>query len=140
MWLRDYTKRFEELPANEKALSPEWIQPQTDAEAFTLQAHARKIQVSAETAAALKGTGLDSKTATVEVEKLNPFHTPVRTPSHESGNISTSSQSSFVDDFSQDMSTGTNQDIKDRAEGAFCEAGAKWQPCKKFQLTWLTGS
>lgn len=32
LWVRDYTKRFNNLPASDRALAPEWTVSQVDAE------------------------------------------------------------------------------------------------------------
>jgi len=121
LWYRDYSKRFEELPVNEKSLSPEWFGDKAMAENKNAPQ-----PVNPDAAAILKGTDFGSDTKINESEKggSNPFFTPPRTPTsldrRENGQ-------SF--DSSYDGSLATSRvDHSKRADGAFEGAGLKWKP------------
>src|SRR5271170_2454738 len=81
LWYRDYVKRFEALPENERALAPQWTIDVAEAQALASQTNAVGKRINPEIAAILKGTdfGPKSKTAMAEVNG-NPFNTPPRTP------------------------------------------------------------
>lgn len=124
LWYRDYSKRFDELPASEKALSPEWI-----AEKPATETKPAPKAVNAEAAAILEGTDFGSSDAKInESEKAgsNPFYTPPRTPTsteHRAGG------ESFDSAGEDSLATGRVDHTK-RAEGAFEGAGLKWKPRK----------
>lgn len=136
LWHQAYTKKFEALPASERALSPEWTLTKAESEALASQHVARQMKISADTAAAIKGTGLDSTPTVNESEKgSNPFFTPPRTPSGESKRQDTQSMFSATESTSIGWSSVENTALtKKRAEGAYDEAGLKWQPCKHSNL------
>lgn len=122
LWYKDYVKRFDDLQEGERKLSPEWTLEQAEAEALAAQTQPRAhSKLSPETAAMFKGTDFESQARVNEMEKANPFYTPPRTPSGES---------SRNDEKSMDQSYTTKSSYVKRAEGAFDEAGLKWQPCK----------
>lgn len=132
LWLHQYTDKFEALPASERALSPEWTMSMQESEKLANEQKNRPMKVSADTAAALKGTGLDSTPRITETEKPNPFGTPDRSPSEETDRAPMSF-SSIQDDKSSawmSMHTSSTEEAKKRAGDAFGEAGLKWQPCK----------
>ncbi len=132
LWHRDYTKRFYQLSDSERILSPEWTVSQADADALVAQSQPRQMKVGADTAAALKGTGLESAPQILENEKANPFHTPsrTRTPSDESPRF-TSSEMDASDYRSEGWASSNNtENMRKKAKGAYDEAGLKWQPCK----------
>jgi len=132
LWHQAYTKKFEELPASERSLSPEWTLSKAESEALASHNVMRQMKVSADTAAALKGTGLDSTPMIHDTEKTSdPFFTPPRTPSNESRRQDTSSMFSGIESKSMGWeSTDNSKSHKKRVEGAYDEAGLKWQPCK----------
>lgn len=134
LWYRNYVRKFDQLPQSERALSPEWTMSQAESEALAGQSQTRQMKVSADTAAALKGTGLESTPRIGETEKNNPFYTPPRTPSDETRRVVTSTDDSsngYNSSGTGWMSATTNSDnIKKKAEGAYDDAGLKWQPCK----------
>jgi hypothetical protein len=122
LWFRDYSKRFGELPASEKALAPEW-----SGEKATTEATAGPKTVNAEAAAILSGSDFASDTKVDESEHTNnnPFFTPPRTPtSYERPEGAKS-----FDSYDASFSTGKVDHTK-RASGAFESAGLKWKPCK----------
>jgi hypothetical protein len=120
LWFRDYSKRFNELPASEKALSPEWAGDNSNAEVKP----AAKA-VNPEAAAILAGSDFASEQKIEESEKgsNNPFFTPPRTPNSVERPEGAKSFDSYDDSFS----TGRVDHAK-RASGAFESAGLKWKP------------
>lgn len=131
MWHRAYVQKFEALPAQEKSLSPEWTLSKIESEALATQNVSRKMKISADTAAAMRGTGLDSTQTVAESEKANPFFTPPRTPSNEVKRQDASSMFSATE--SKSMGWESNEkstSVSKRVEGAYDEAGLKWQPCE----------
>jgi hypothetical protein len=126
LWFRDYSKRFNELPAGEKALSPEWTGDNSNAEAKP----AATI-VNPEAAAILAGSDFASDQKTDELEKggNDPFFTPPHTPNSVERPKAAKSFDSYDDSFS----TG-RVDHAQRASGAFESAGLKWKP-REFALS-----
>lgn len=123
LWYREYTRRFEALPGNEKTLSPEWTLEQAETEALAAQTQPRAYPTfNPETTAVFKDTDFASQPRIAESEKANPFHTPSRTSSGESKRIENG-----LPHPSSDLSTRSAYQRK--AEGAFDDAGLKWQPC-----------
>lgn len=123
LWFRDYSKRFDELPESEKALSPVWAGEKTNRE----QKPAANA-TNREAAAILKGTDFASDARGSDSEKTgspNPFFTPPRTPtSMERG------AESF--DTYEDSFVGGKVDHAKRADGAFESVGLKWKPRKCY--------
>jgi hypothetical protein len=125
LWLRNYTKRFNDLPENEKALSPEWI-PEQQADTPVRSKH-----ISPGAAAIFKGSDFANEPRVVETEKMNPFFTPPHTPNSEAKRDGGESIDSY------EPSTTTGGGITDhalRATGAFEGAGLKWKPRKFTRL------
>lgn len=138
LWARAYQHKFDKLPETERKLSPQWSEAQGESDAAQPQAQPQKV--SPDIAAALKGTGLDSaprvaETSVTDSEKANPFYTPPRTPSNNSGQHAVSSEMSS-DETSRGWSShqpstaNTSTHIKRKAEEAYDDAGLKWQPCE----------
>lgn len=125
LWHRDYTKRFNELPESERALSPEWTLAQVEAEALATQTQGRQKKLSPTAAAVFKGTDFDSTVKVSEVEKSNPFYTPPRTPS---GEDKRDEFMSFDGSNRDSLYLSSKQNHVKKAEGAFDDAGLKWQP------------
>lgn len=125
LWYRDYSKRFDALPASEKNLSPEW----TGEKATNEKAVFSKAR-SVDAAAILRGTDFASESSVVEHEKTdgNPFFTPPRTPIRNSDERRDGGTS--LDTYQDSMMTGGKVDHAQRATEAFQSAGLKWQPCK----------
>ena len=146
LWARAYIKKFNELSDRERSLSPEWNPSQNDIDNLAGQSNAnRQMKVSADTAKALQGTGLEPGPRVTETpipidEKSgghNPFYTPPRTPSEESRRNPPPSEFSSNDGksfgySSHGMRTGgsASNDFARKAGGAYDDAGLKWQPCK----------
>lgn len=121
LWFRDYSKRFEDLPASEKALSPLWVGEKPAAP----DAKVSKA-INADAAAILSNSDFASDPKIDESEKggSNPFFTPPRTPN--SGNDRVDGAKSF-DSYDDSLATG-KVDHSKRASGAFESAGLKWKP------------
>lgn len=138
LWLKQYKEKFEQLPESEKALSKPWTMSQAESEKYMAEHGHRQMKVSADTASALKGTGLDNGPKISESEKNNPFGTPERTPSEETDRAPMSvlgSENGRSDTRSSgwlsDVQTQNSADTKKRATEAFGEAGQKLAPCKQ---------
>ena len=126
LWYRDYLKRFDALPASEKALAPVWTVEQAEAEANAIQNPTATKMVSPETAAVFKGTDFaPAKSSVVEVKK-NPFNTPPMTPSTERESVL---QSDTWSEMGSTFAT-SNKSYQQKAGDAFQGADLKWQPCK----------
>lgn len=127
LWHRSYCERFERLPASERALSPEWSASQTDAE---VTQPARRKKVNPEIASVLHGTDF-AETKAPEIEKVDPFNDPSRTPSPEDmrapGSPTFTELSSSI---SGDRPVSSRSDFHRKANEALSEAGMKWKPCK----------
>lgn len=133
LWYQNYTKRFSEQPANERALAPVWSAEQAEIDAQAKSgAPLFKQQVSAETTAAFKGTGFDSPVANVVEVQGNPFHTPPRTPVDERASVAIT-EPAWSDNGST-LHTNTNKSFHSKAVGAFEGADVKWQPCKQQKV------
>ena len=121
LWLRSYTKRFDSLPASEKALAPEWV-PEHESDT-----PARSKGVSADAAAIFQGTDFASD---ARVDRPNPFNTPPHTPNGDAQREAGES----LDSYPASMTTGGGRtDHILRANGAFEGAGLKWKPCELNQ-------
>ncbi|KAF2636401.1 hypothetical protein P280DRAFT_149716 [Massarina eburnea CBS 473.64] len=121
LWFRTYTRRFNNLSAAEKALSPEWIPEHAESETPNRPKH-----LSPEAAAIFKGTDFASEPKVSEVSRENPFfETPPRTPNSDVKREGSESIDSY--DASM-MSQGGRIDHNQRATGAFASAGLKWKP------------
>jgi len=120
LWFRDYSKRFNELPESEKALSPVWAGDKSNGEPKT-----GPKAINHEAAAILKGTDFanDAKASDSEKAGSNPFFTPPRTPT--SVERETQSFDTYEDSF-----VGGRVDHSKRADGAFESVGLKWKPRK----------
>lgn len=129
LWYRNYSKRFSELPENERALAPVWTVEQLEKDVQALQGTTgSKQQVSAETAAVFKGTDFAPPQASVMEVKGNPFNTPPRTPNEDRDSM-VPSEPTWSDNGST-LHSNTNKSFRAKAAGAFEGADLKWQPCK----------
>ncbi|KAI9809111.1 MAG: hypothetical protein M1825_002400 [Sarcosagium campestre] len=130
LWFRDYSKRFDETPASERALAPEWTAEQAAAAADLAQnlASARKTKLSPEAAAMLKGTDFAPvpKVPTAD-SRANPFNTPPETPGDEKADELTLSDGKSYTTNEKSMS-GSRVPIAQKAAEAFDSAELKWQP------------
>ena len=127
LWYRDYVKRFEALPASERALAPIWTEQQAEAEALASE---NKMQgpkmISPETAAVFKGTDFAPPKASVVELKGNPFNTPPRTPNGDRDSMAPT-EPAWSDTGSTVYSS--NKSFQKKAGDAFQGVDLKWQPC-----------
>src|ERR1700760_2189453 len=132
LWYQDYVKRFNELPASEQALAPEWTEAQAEAERreYRQQVKARGPQnpVAEEL---FKNSDFEEQAVvseSVDVSNQPPTDDPISTSSKNQRGITSSDSKnrpvssvagmkSFVSGFSQ------------KAESAFEESGMS-RPCK----------
>jgi len=138
LWHKDYTRRFNELPESERKLSPEWTMTQAEQDAFAAGVATRPKNLSPDVAAVFKGTDFANGPTVSESEKrFDPFDTPPRTPSQETKRDDdmsfVSSQRPSVSQYTKSTTNYTR-----KAEGAFDDAGLKWQPCSSHHLYYLT--
>lgn len=115
LWYRDYSKRFDQLPATEKALSPEWTSERPAGDAKPKPAEKK---ADYEVAAILEGTDFANDGTIAQSEKGNPFFTPPHTPTTRS-----------LDSY-EESTTTVKASYTERASAAFDNAGLKWKPCK----------
>lgn len=131
LWYRDYLKRFNELPSNERALAPEWSAEQAEMDAQAIQGTpGPKQQISAETAAVFKGTDFAPPIASVVEVKGNPFSTPPRTPNGEKYRESVAPSERAWSENCSTLMSNTNKSFQTKTAGAFQGADLKWQPCE----------
>lgn len=123
LWFRDYKERFNKLPQSEQLLSREWTVEQAEADAVGSTAPRQK-KISPEAAAAFAGTDFLKSPQATEAEKLSPFCTPPATPSMETNRDAPSTVETWSE---SEYPTGKNGYVK-KAEGAYDDAGLKWQP------------
>ena len=133
LWYRDYLKRFNELPPNERALAPEWSAEQAELDAQTIQGPpGPKQQVSAETAAIFKDTDFAPPVASVLEVKGNPFNTPPRTPNAEQSRESVAPSERTWSENGSTLNANTDKSFQTKTAGAFQGADLKWQPCERL--------
>ena len=131
LWYRDYLKRFNELPPNERALAPEWSAEQAELDAQAIQGTpGPKQQISAETAAVFKGTDFAPPIASVVELKGNPFGTPPRTPNGAQSRESVAPSERAWSENGSTLNSNTDRSFQTRTAGAFQGADLKWQPCE----------
>lgn len=136
LWYRDYLKRFNELPPNERALAPEWSAEQAELDAQAIQgAPGPKQKVSAETAAVFKGTDFAPPIASVMEVKGNPFHTPPRTPNAEQSRESVAPSEHAWSENCSTLNANTDRSFQTKTAGAFQGADLKWQPCERLPFS-----
>lgn len=135
LWFHDYAARFNNLPASEQALSPEWTKAQADAEATSAAQQQRSKVANVEATAILNGTSFDDGNGNRVNEKGDPFHTPPTTSFDEHRGVTSTSEygSSTGDDTL--VSSATARGI---AGQAFGDAGMKWQPCTTPSIIIIT--
>lgn len=121
LWLQSYMKRFNELPDNEKVLSPEWTVPEMEP-----KQHVGPRKMSAVAKEMFNGTDFGEKSMNVEVEKSNPS---LDTPSSPFGDAKLSFDSAST------ASTEGRIDHALRANSAFRSVGLQWKPCESTDLS-----
>lgn len=126
LWYKDYIKRFNNLPDNEKALAPVWTPPEEGEPKQVTPGP--KQYISPETAAAFKGTDFAGPIASVTEVKSNPFNTPPLTPKADTQSLVSEigwSPNASTLNVSR-MTAGSHQK---QAAVAFEDANVKIQPC-----------
>ncbi|MCJ1311562.1 hypothetical protein MMC25_005235 [Agyrium rufum] len=83
LWYRDYIKRFDNLPNNEKVLSPLWNPSVPDPDADKGRTQEGTKVVSEEAKAIFKGTNFAQPQIRISEVPANPFYTPPGTPNAE---------------------------------------------------------
>ena len=132
LWYRDYLRRFNELPPNERALATEWSAEQAELDAQAIQGTpGPKQRVSAETAAVFKGTDFAPPIASVVEVKGNPFHTPPRTPNGEQSRESVAPSERTWSENCSTLNANIDKSFQTKTAGAFQGADLKWQPCER---------
>lgn len=135
LWFRDYVKRFDQLPENEKNLSPPWVPEQSKPKIIHTKATSgidmspeEKRKAAQEVSQAIKGTDFDAKAKlTTNDAGHNPFNTPPRTPIGDKESMSPS-MADWSDDGSTFFSRRAISHTKQSAD-AF-ETAKTLQPCK----------
>ena len=129
LWYRDYCKRFSQLPASERVLSPEWTIEKAEADALTAPPAAGNKKMSPETTEIFKGTDFAQTKMTIsEFNPVpNPFHTPPQTPDDRSGVVP--SESGWGNDAST-LQSSRKTNFAEKANVAYEAADVKVQPCK----------
>jgi hypothetical protein len=127
LWFKDYVKRFEALPENERILSPEWTQAQEETEKASYRAQLKQKPLAVEAKEILKSQNLEVGTETPVSEKNDPFNDArnASLPASRQENSVAASMDQSVTGF-QSMKSGFSRG----AEAAFEDAGCKYQPCK----------
>ena len=122
LWFRSYSKRFDQLPATEKVLAPEWIPDYVETETPN-----RPNSVSPAMTAVFKDTGFASEPKDKDANKETPFtNTPPQTPNSDKKPEGNHSLDSSGDSTVMHVRADHNQ----RAANAFEGAGLKWKPRK----------
>lgn len=131
LWYKDYVRRFELLPENERRLVPVWTAEQAEAQASAMKDNPAQIKTTnPQNAAIFKGTDFSAPKATVvEMGKGNPFNTPPMTPNTGEQDGVAPSEYLWSDNASTVRSTYKAPYDK-KAAGAFDAADIKLQPCK----------
>ncbi|MCJ1360753.1 MAG: hypothetical protein MMC33_010762 [Icmadophila ericetorum] len=124
LWVKDYTKRFSELPEKERALAAPWVNEKNDWE--NARASATPKSMNPEAAAIFKDTDFAGPRVDVKECPPNPFHTPPAT-SHREDSIS-NSDCVWQDDGSTLQSSTTAKSYHKKAAAAFESADVKLQP------------
>ena len=127
LWYRDYLKRFDNLPDNERVLAPEWTMERANTEAETARLEEKPKKVTPAVAAALKGTGFDAKSGKTAVSEVHPdpFKDPPRTPNTERDSVAPSSAG-----WNDDTSTLRTPTHPSKSAAAAFESVDVPQPCK----------
>lgn len=131
LWYKDYTRRFDQLPASERNLAPVWTAEQAEAQTSSMKDNPVPIKgMSLEAVAMFKGTDFGTpKVTVVEAGKGNPFNTPPITPnSGEQGSIAPSEYP--WSDSGSTLRSGFKATHDKKAAGAFDAADVKLRPCK----------
>lgn len=134
LWYRDYSSRWDALPASEKALASEWKASAADADIYGASP-ARPKRVPPQIAEVLKNTDF-ADAPKVTIDRADPFNTPPKAESFDDKrDLASDYGSSVGDDKTLFSSTASSHRVM--AEQAFDDAGMKWQPCMHHQYIYL---
>lgn len=130
LWYRDYSSRWDALPASEKALAPEWSASAADTDIYGASP-ARPKRVPPQIAEVLKNTDF-ADAPKVNIDRADPFNTPPKAESFDDKRDFASDYGSSVgDDKTLLGSTASSHRVV--TEQAFDDAGMKWKPCMYYQ-------
>jgi len=132
LWFRDYSARFDKLPASEKSLAPQWTQAHVEAEASG-NAPTRPKRMEPEIAAILKDTDFADSHRKPGMDKVDPFTTPSKSSEDESRENG-SDYSSYMSNEKTLASSHVHSSV---AEQAFDDAGMKWKPCMSCSISFV---
>lgn len=134
LWLRDYTKRFNELKPSEKALSPEWKPTEEEKKAEEQTTRRSKKILSGGTAeinfdnldAAEKGTN-NSTINLKELKHVQSVATFAEPPTSPTATVS--DYESFIS-----RSIRSQKSLTEIADDANNSVGLKWQGCESISI------
>ncbi|KAI1123910.1 hypothetical protein F5Y10DRAFT_285554 [Nemania abortiva] len=97
LWYRDYAKRFDEAPASETVLAPEWTQEMEEDTIAKIQRDAagKAKKGSMPAMSIFKDTDFEAPPA-ISVENRDPFATPPRSSAGDSDSLSSSQATTVV--------------------------------------------
>lgn len=131
LWHKDYTKRFDLLPASERNLAPVWTVEQAEAQALTMKDNPNPMKtIGPEAAAIFKGSDFaPPKIIVLEAGKGNPFNTPPLTPN--TGERESIAPSDYPwSDSGSTVRSGFKASHDKKAAEAFDAADVRLQPCE----------
>lgn len=130
LWYKDYSKRFDLLPGNEKVLSKEWIPDTQEAPDLTKDAEkGEKKKSKRETSVAnIMESGYAAKEAAMFSEEEDPLSPPMSPMSPTFGNR----HMSIANSGTATPSIGGSSSPSNAEVAA--QSGLKWQPCMSSPL------
>ena len=128
LWLQDYTKRFEQLPSNEKALSPEWKENIDDVPPPAPNLSSQQEHDAITVDEPWLGSSNELYSKSVYSEKEDPFRTT--TISAQDGAENCSETTIVVDH--------THMKHLKKVEKAFNGGAVKLQPCMFSKILVVT--
>lgn len=126
MWVKGYIERFEDLPANERALSPEWTQAQEEAEVSNFRNAMKEKPLAVEANTILRNQNLASASVNTQSESKNPFGDSQAELGEKTSIDSAGRSQTGVPGTMGTIRTNWSSD----ASAAFEDAGCKFQPCE----------
>lgn len=126
LWFKDYIKRFEDLPANERALSPEWTQAQEEAEVANFRSQLKEKPLAVEANAILRSQDMAPASGSSHSERRNPFGDSQAELEEKTSLESAGRPQTGVPGTIGTVRTNWSGD----ASAAFEDAGCKFQPCR----------
>lgn len=123
LWLRDYIKRFSELPESEKVLAPPITEERLEAETAGPRAAPKKV--NPEAVAILRGTDFEAPRVST-IEKINVFDDGASTSDSECLSMTSPS-----DGDASTLKSSKKTDFKQVAANAYESVDVKLQPCEQ---------